>query len=166
MSTRASIGIALVACGLFACVATPGHVRHDRPVPVLDAQSGLALEGYDTVAYFRAGAPQPGSPQFTKLWRGAAWRFASAANRTAFAADPDRYAPQYGNYCAFAISRGTTAHGDPKVWAIVNNKLYLNNNHFAQQLWNEDRSGNISAADQNWPLLPKSPLEVPAPIPR
>jgi hypothetical protein len=144
---------------LIACAATPGRIKQVKSVPTLDVQAGLALAGYDVVAYFDGGEPRLGSAHFTRQWQGAAWRFASAAHRDAFSAAPERYAPQYGNYCAFAVSRGTTAHGDPKVWVIVDNHLYLNNNRFAQKLWDEDRAGNISAADQNWPLLPKSPLQ-------
>jgi hypothetical protein len=140
---------------LMGCAATPGRVKQEKPVAVPEARAGLALEGYDAVAYFTDGAPLLGNAQFTQQWQGARWQFGNAAHRDAFAADPARYAPQYGNYCAFAVSRGTTAHGDPKLWAIVDNKLYLNNNSFAQQLWNEDRPGNISAGDQNWPLIPK-----------
>jgi YHS domain-containing protein len=159
MKTLARFVLFTAVATLSACVATPGRVKQVKPVPALEAKAGLALEGYDAVAYFDVGEPQAGSSQFTHQWRGATWRFASAAHRDAFTAAPERYAPQYGNYCAFAVSRGTTAHGDPKVWAIVGDKLYLNNNRFAQQLWNEDRPGNISAADQNWPLLPKAPLK-------
>jgi hypothetical protein len=146
---------ALATLLLAGCAATPGRVKQTMPVPALDAAHSLALEGYDAVAYFEAGEPQRGTTQFTYWWRGATWRFASAVRRDVFAADPLRYAPQYGNYCAYAVSRGTTAHGDPEVWAVVDNKLYLNNNRFAQQLWNEDRPGNIRAGNLNWPLLPK-----------
>jgi YHS domain-containing protein len=160
MNTHTRVGtLLLLALSLTACAATPGRIKQDQPVPALEVRAGLALEGYDAVAYFDGGEPLAGTTQFTHQWQGATWRFASAAHRAAFAAAPERYAPQYGNYCAFAVSRGTTAHGDPKLWAIVDNRLYLNNNRFAQQLWNEDRTGNISAADQNWPLLPKTPLQ-------
>jgi hypothetical protein len=153
------MALAALTLSLFdGCAATPGRVTQTRPVPALDAAHSLALEGYDAVAYFETGQPQRGVAEFSYPWQGASWRFASAARRAAFAADPRRYAPQYGSYCAYAVSRGITAHGDPQVWAIVDNRLYLNNNRFAQQLWNEDRPGNIAAADQNWPLLPKLPV--------
>jgi hypothetical protein len=146
--------IALLGCAVLAgCAATPGRIKTDRAVAPLEARAGLALEGYDAVSYFDAGQARRGSGAFRHRWRGAEWHFGSAAHRDAFAADPERYAPKYGNYCAFAVSRGTVAHGDPAIWAIVDGRLYLNNNRFAQQLWNEDRPGNIAAADQNWPLL-------------
>jgi YHS domain-containing protein len=149
--------IALIpALALVACAATPGKIKHTEPVPALDLVSGQALEGYDPVAYFNASAAERGKAEFSYQWQGAQWRFTSAANRAAFIAEPSRYAPQYGNYCAYAVSRGTTARGDPNHWAIVDGKLYVNNNRFAQQLWNENRPGIISAGDLNWPLLPKS----------
>lgn len=158
MNTRMSVPILLLTCALLAaCAATPGRVRQSRPVAALDAVHGLALEGYDAVSYFASHQAQPGLASNAFRWQGAEWRFASAAHRDAFAAAPERYAPRYGNYCAFAVSRGTTAHGDPRLWAIVDDKLYLNNNRYAQELWDRDRSGNIAAGDQNWPLLPKVP---------
>jgi len=147
----------LLAIALMACAATPGRVHSTRPVPALETRDGVALEGYDAVAYFESDRPQRGSAEFSYGWRGASWWFASAAHRDAFAAHPERYAPQFGGYCAYAVSRGLTAHGDPNVWAIVGDKLYLNNNRFAKQLWDQDRPGNISAGEQNWPLLPKLP---------
>ena len=140
---------------LAGCAATPGRVSQTKPVPELEAPQHLALEGYDAVAYFEYGEAQRGEAAYQYLWRGVNWYFVNAAHRDAFAANPSGYAPQYGNYCAFAVSRGTTAHGDPTLWAIAEGKLYLNNNRFAQKLWDEDRSGNIAAGDQNWPLLPK-----------
>jgi hypothetical protein len=153
---KAVFVISWIACaGLAACAATPGTIKQDVAVPALEAKGGLALEGYDAVSYFEAAQARRGNRNYSFAWQGAQWHFESAAHRDAFAAAPERYAPRYGNYCAFAVSRGTTAHGDPQVWAIVDGQLYLNNNRFAQQLWNEDRPGNIAAADLNWPLLPK-----------
>lgn len=138
---------------LAACAATPGRIKQAQAIPPLEARAGLALEGYDAVSYFDVGQARRGTGAYTYRWQGAEWRFESAAHRDAFAASPERYSPRYGNYCAFAVSRGTVAHGDPTLWKIVDDRLYLNNNRFAQQLWDEDRSGNIAAADLNWPLL-------------
>ena len=158
MNTRNPLVFLLLACALLsACVATPGRVKQTKAVAALDAKHGLALEGYDTVSYFDGNNAQLGVAAIAYRWQGAEWRFASTAHRDAFAAAPERYAPKYGNYCAFAVSRGTTAHGDPRLWAIVDDKLYLNNNRYAQELWDRDRIGNIAAGDQNWPLLPKLP---------
>lgn len=140
-----------------ACAATPGKVSQSRPVAELNLQQGVALRGYDPVAYYAAGMPVAGDPAISIEWHGATWRFSSAEHREAFKADPEHYAPQFGGYCAFAVSRGTTADADPKQWAIVDGKLYVNNNAFAKKLWDQDRPGNIVAGDTNWPLIPKQP---------
>jgi hypothetical protein len=154
---KTGLAMTWVACAMLAaCAATPGRIKPQRAVPPLETRAGLALAGYDAVSYFDAAQARRGSRDYSYRWHGAEWRFESATHRDAFAATPERYAPRYGNYCAFAVSRGTTAHGDPQIWAIVDDRLYLNNNRFAQQLWNEDRAGNIVAADLNWPLLPKA----------
>jgi len=112
--------------------------------------SGLAMGGYDAVAYFKDGKPVPGSKDITTSWKGATWRFVSAENRDAFAAKPESYAPQFGGYCAFAVAHGSTAPGDPKVWKIVDGKLYLNLSPGVQKQWERDIPGNISRGTQNW----------------
>jgi YHS domain-containing protein len=86
--------------------------------------SKVAIKGYDPVAYFKSGKPVEGTGTHEHRWMGATWRFASAANRDAFAADPQRYAPQFGGYCAWAVSQGYTADIDPEAWTIVGDKLY------------------------------------------
>jgi YHS domain-containing protein len=125
--------------------------------PIYTNWRGLALSGYDPVAYFTAGVPTPGSSEFTADWMGATWRFANAANRDAFRADPERYAPQYGGYCAWAVSNGKTASSDPEAWKIVGGKLYLNYSRAVQQKWQADVPGNIRRADGHWPELRASP---------
>lgn len=111
----------------------------------------VAIEGYDPVAYFTDGKPVEGSDDFTVDHNGATWHFASAANRDAFAADPEAYAPQYGGYCAWAVSQGYTAPIDPAAWKIVDGKLYLNYSQGVQNRWASDIPGNIAKADGNWP---------------
>jgi ABC-2 type transport system permease protein len=148
----------LIFLGLTACAATPGHVHQSKQVDEVNNQQGLALQGYDPVAYFKDGEPKAGDATITSTWHGATYRFASTGNQQAFLADPDKYAPQFGGYCAYAVSRGTTANGDPHQWAIVNDRLFLNNNALAATLWNRDRPGNIEAGGKNWPLIPKRPL--------
>ena len=113
----------------------------------------LAVKGYDTVAYFTDGKPVKGSKKFTHAWKGAEWRFASAEHRDLFAADPEKYAPQYGGYCAWAVSQGSTAGIDPKAWKIVDGKLYLNYSSKIQKKWEADIPGHIDAADGHWPKL-------------
>lgn len=115
--------------------------------------SGLAIRGTDPVAYFTQGGPVAGSSEFTHNWNNAIWQFASAENRDLFAANPEQYAPQYGGFCAWAVSQGYTAAIDPNAWKIVDGKLYLNFNRSVQQRWERDIPGNISKANANWPSV-------------
>lgn len=115
--------------------------------------SSLAVGGYDVVAYFKDSKQTKGKSDFTFEYKGADWRFASEANMNAFAADPEAYAPQYGGYCAWAVSQGYTAKGDPDNWRIVDGKLYLNYNDEVQQTWEADIPGFIKSANTNWPGL-------------
>ena len=121
----------------------------------LNADGGVAVRGTDVVAYFTDGKPVAGSPQFSHRWNGAEWHFASAANRDAFAADPQKYAPQYGGFCAWAVANNYTAPIDPAAWHIVDGKLYLNYSRVVQLRWRLDTAGNITKADANWPQLGK-----------
>jgi hypothetical protein len=114
---------------------------------------GYAVHGYDVVAYFTQGKPVPGDDRYTVDHDGATYRFASAAHRDAFAAEPARYAPQYGGYCAFGTAMGRKFDGDPQAWAIVDDKLYLNLNKDIQVRWKENVPGFIKGADNNWPLI-------------
>lgn len=116
---------------------------------------GVALKGYDTVAYFRQNQPAKGSPQFSYQWMGATWLFSSAENRDLFAADPQKYAPQYGGYCSYAVSQSHTASIAPEAWHIIDGKLYLNYSKGVQKKWQKDAAGYIQKADQNWPGLHK-----------
>lgn len=113
--------------------------------------SSLAVSGYDPVAYFTEGKPVEGSSKFEYEWKGATWRFANAKNLETFKADPEAYAPQYGGYCAYAVSFGSTAPTDPDAWTIVKGKLYLNLSPSIKRRWALDISGNIAKADRKWP---------------
>jgi YHS domain-containing protein len=115
--------------------------------------TGLAIGGYDPVAYFTQNKPVKGTREFTFEFEGATYRFASAAHREQFTREPAKYVPQYGAFCAWAVSRGYTADTDPLAWRIVDGKLYLNYNASVQKKWEEDVAGNISKADANWPGL-------------
>jgi hypothetical protein len=115
--------------------------------------SSTAVGGYDPVAYFTEGKPVPGRRDITFQWRGATWRFASEKNRDQFAASPERYAPQFGGYCAWAVSEGYTAKGDPAYWKIVAGKLYLNYDAAVQKRWEKDIPGHIAKGDKNWPTV-------------
>ena len=117
------------------------------------AENGVAVRGTDVVAYFAAGDAVPGKPEFRHDWNGATWHFTSAENRDAFAADPARYAPQYGGFCAWAVANNYTAPVDPEAWRIVDGKLYLNYSRAIRLRWDMMRQSNIAKADANWPEL-------------
>ena len=112
-----------------------------------------AIKGHDPVAYFTQGGPAKGRGAHSHEWMGATWYFANAENKELFAADPDKYAPQYGGYCAYAVSQGYTAAIDPDAWKIVDDKLYLNFSLKVQKIWEEDIPGYIAKADINWPKI-------------
>lgn len=121
--------------------------------PVNKTLLGNAIEGYDVVAYFTQGKPVKGSGDHEVEWNGATWRFASAAHRNLFAKDPAKYAPQYGGFCAFGVSRGYAVGIDPDAWKIVDGKLYLNYDTDVQAEWVKDIPGYIAKADANWPKI-------------
>ncbi|WOR16131.1 YHS domain-containing (seleno)protein [Hyphomonas sp. FCG-A18] len=131
-------------------IATPAAFADKDPV-YTGRFSNTAVEGHDAVAYFTQGKPVKGSKDFSTEYQGAEFRFASAENLETFKADPAKYAPQYGGYCAWAVSQGMTAKGDANHWAIVDGKLYLNYNKKIQNTWNEDRASFIVKADAEWP---------------
>lgn len=118
--------------------------------PIKKNASGAAVEGYDTVAYFTENKPVEGKPEFTHEWRGAKWQFASAENRDKFAANPEKYAPQFGGYCSYAVSHGYTAYGDPQAWKIVDDKLYLNYNPDVKTMWEKEQAKFIQDGTKNW----------------
>jgi YHS domain len=115
--------------------------------------SSLAVGGYDPVAYFTKGQPVEGKKEYQTRWMNAEWRFASAENRDLFIASPEKYAPQYGGYCAWAVSQGYTASGDPQRWKIVGGKLYLNYDEEVQRRWEKDIPGFVASANRNWPSV-------------
>lgn len=123
--------------------------------PVYQSFFGTAIDGTDPVSYFTEGRPIEGKSDITLEWNGATWRFASTENRDRFAANPDKYAPQYGGYCAWAVSQGYTASTDPEAWAIVDGKLYLNYSKAVQNQWEQNIPENISSANRNWPEVLK-----------
>ena len=115
----------------------------------------MAIKGYDTVAYFKAGKAVKGSESFTFLWHGMTWHFSTKENRELFAADPEKYAPQYDGYCAWAMTESRLAITDPEVWKIVDGKLYLNCSMSAYEKWSKDIPGNIKKADEIWLKMKK-----------
>ncbi|WP_133407426.1 YHS domain-containing (seleno)protein [Parashewanella tropica] len=116
--------------------------------------SNKAVSGYDTVAYFTEGKPVKGSSKWQTEYKGADWYFSSQENLKKFKANPEAYAPQFGGYCAWAIAaKNDFASGDPKQWAIVDGKLYLNYDAEIKSRWDADRKGFIETAEKNWPKL-------------
>jgi YHS domain-containing protein len=116
----------------------------------------LAVKGYDVVAYFVDGRAVPGDARFELVLDGVRYRFASAANRERFSREPRRYLPQYGGFCAWAVSRGYTADTDPLAWRVVDGRLFLNYDVSVQQRWEGDVRGNVARADANWPALSRT----------
>ena len=145
----------LAAAGLaLSPVLALAPAAHAEKAPVYTGLfNNLAVEGYDPVAYFTEGRPVKGDRDFTTQYNGAQFRFASQANLDMFLADPAKYAPQYGGYCAWAVSQGYTASIDPEAWRIVDGRLYLNYSRDVQKRWEADIPGFIKAADGNWPKI-------------
>ncbi|WP_299352555.1 YHS domain-containing (seleno)protein [uncultured Shimia sp.] len=132
-------------------------------VDVNATSTGLALRGYDPVAYFTEGAPTPGDWQITAEYNEATYRFTSEANKATFEANPEAYAPAYGGYCAFGTAMGFKFDGDPEVWKIVDDKLYLNLSTAVQERWEGDVPGFIEKASMQWTdIADKTPSELQA----
>jgi hypothetical protein len=142
--TRLAVAILISATAVAASDSKPA---------VNTRAGGLAIRGYDPVAYVVGGAPAMGNPKYEYRWNDAVWQFTSPANRARFIKDPGRYAPQFGGYCAWAISRGYTADADPDAWRIVDGRLYLIYSKAVQRRWEQDVEGNIVKARANWPAV-------------
>lgn len=110
-----------------------------------------AIRGYDPVAYFSEGRPVKGRNEITHSWNGATWYFSSEQNRSTFVSAPDKYAPAYGGYCAYAVANGYTATTDPDAWSVVNGRLFLNYSLGVKKRWEKNISGYIKSGDANWP---------------
>ncbi|MCG8463603.1 MAG: YHS domain-containing protein [Xanthomonadales bacterium] len=118
----------------------------EAPVFAID---GIAIRGYDSVAYHTENKPVPGSADYTFEYKGATWQFASAANRDKFAADPERYAPAYGGYCAYGMSKVYAVKTEPDAFKVHNGQLYMNYNTEVLATWKKDPEGYIVKADEN-----------------
>lgn len=119
--------------------------------PEVFSTAGVAISGYDAVAYFTEGRPVEGKPSFSLKWRGVTWQFASAQTMDAFEMNPGAYAPQYGGYCAYAMSKGAVATTVPEAFTINKGRLYLNFSTAVRTIWGEDIPGNVALADSHWP---------------
>jgi YHS domain-containing protein len=127
--------------------------RSSAVAPVNVTAEGIAIKGYDPVAYFTEQMPVKGSATFEYLWSGAKWRFATAEHRDLFKSGPEKYAPKYGGYCAYAVSKGKIVDIDPEAWTVFEGRLYLNVSRDVRRLWEKDKEEYIKKADANWPRL-------------
>lgn len=159
----------VIALALAGLIAATGQAIANREVntttgAVLVAGKpapGLAVHGYDVVAFFAEGRPRQGDAKFAHVHNGATYRFASETNLAAFKTNPAKYEPAYGGYCAYGVSVGAKFDGDPRYWKIVDGKLYLNLDASIQQAWLKDVPGAIRKADLNWPKIAgKLPSEI------
>jgi YHS domain-containing protein len=142
-----SLGLALAA------LAAPAPAFADERPVYTALLSNVGASGYDVVGYFTDGRPVRGTSQFRATHQGVEYRFANAEHLAAFRASPARYLPQYGGYCAWAVSQGYTASGNPNNWRIVDGKLYLNYNTEIQHRWEGDIPGHIQSANGHWPSV-------------
>ena len=139
---------AALALGL-TCAAGPAFAS---PLVNIDT-AGVAIQGYDPVAYFADGKPVKGDEKFQSEYAGAKYDFASAAHKAAFDQDPSRYAPQFGGFCAYGVSQGHAAPADPTVFQIVDGRLLLQYSGNVSEMFNRDKDGNLKKADANWSRL-------------
>ena len=148
--TLISLGAVIVIAAAFAAGMT--LMQPSAAIPKYNQGSDqIAIKGYDTVAYFTENKAIQGDEQFTSKWEDATWRFASASNRDLFDANPERYAPQFGGYCALGISAGEYADIDPTAFTIVDDKLYFNyNKEFRDNVWKKGTKAYLVTADYNW----------------
>jgi YHS domain-containing protein len=139
----------VVACAIVACS------KSEAFQPINKTADGKALSGFDPVAYFTVDDAVAGDPRYEFAWNGAKWLFSSQENLEKFRADPEIYAPQFGGYCAYAVSEGHTASGDPHAWKIVDGKLYLNYSPDVKKMWENDQDTRIVKGKVNWVDLQK-----------
>ena len=147
------VALRLIPLALLAAVpaAVPAA---SSPAPEISVEADhLAARGYDVTAYFLQGKPVRGTKAHQLQYKSATWLFASADALAKFKANPAAYEPQFGGYCAWAVSQGYVAPGDPEQWKIVDGKLYLNFNARAKELWEADQAAAIERGKANWPAV-------------
>lgn len=145
--------LAAAAISVPALATIPAHARKSKPLVYTGRYSNTALAGFDAVSYFKADAPVKGHKNFTIEHDGANWLFSSADNLQAFTDNPEKYAPQFGGYCAFSMAQGKIVKGDATLWAVVDEKLYVNFNKGVHRLWLKRAETNISKAQNKWPSV-------------
>ena len=152
--SRVRLSVLFVAtmflCALFASSSTAS----DNHLVNTD-QENIAIDGYDTVAYFTERQPVKGTDEYEQVWQNAVWKFSSADNRDRFSKDPERYAPRYGGFCVGGLAVGVLRKVDPQAWAIVDDKLYLNFEKADVSPFVENSTDEVAKADANWERLGK-----------
>lgn len=131
---------------MLVCIVAQGFAQQSE----IFIKNKTAIDGYDVVAFFTDSQALKGKPEFSIYWKDAQWLFSSKQNLDLFSKDPGKYAPQYGGYCAFGVSRGYKAPTIAEAWSVVNGKLYFNYNLDVRQTWNKDQQQFINKADMNW----------------
>lgn len=139
LSITVGIAISFAACA-----------KSDSVKLVNATAENVAIKGFDTVAFFKDNLPKEGKAEFVHEWNGAKWYFSSAENLNEFVKSPEKYAPQFGGYCSWAVSHGYTADGDPTAWKIVEGKLYLNYNQKVKEKWEGEQQKFIQDGEKNW----------------
>jgi len=138
--------------GVLAPACLLGGIAHAGSSVNTGYFGGVAIEGYDPVAYFTEGRPMKGSEEFALEWLGAMWQFANDRHRDLFAEQPVKYAPQYGGHCSGGVAFGeNTINIDPEAWSIVGGKLYLQYSKSGVEEWKQNREELMARAEENWP---------------
>jgi YHS domain-containing protein len=149
-----SMALMLMVAPVAVAISTPAAAIVPGSTSAVNVdQSGLALRGYDPVAYLDGGKPTKGLEAITATYNGARYQFSSEEHRKTFLANPAHYIPQFGGFCAVGTSFGEKVDGDPETGRVVNGKLYVNFNAKAQTIFNKDAPGTINRAEQNWPTV-------------
>jgi YHS domain-containing protein len=143
----------VVSLSLFSMLAVAAPAVNTLKNSFFSTRTDTAINGYDTVAYFTQNAPVQGQDAFVTEWKGAKWKFSSQANLDLFKAAPDKYAPQYGGYCAYGVTKDSLVKVDPAQFTILDGKLYLNYDADIQKLWAQDKAGFVKQADAKFPAL-------------
>jgi YHS domain-containing protein len=158
MMLRRTMTAGAVALGAAALVVGSSLIKAAAQSPVNVLAGGrVAIHGYDPVAYFADGGPRKGRADLAVERGGVRWLFSSQANKARFEAEPERYLPAYGGYCAYGVAQGYLVKIDPEAWAIVNGRLYLNYDLSIREAWRKDVPGYVQKADANWPRLTGKP---------
>ena len=158
-----SFALLLVSIGTISISKTEANTQRNNAIlisqsnttnnPVFYQRNGVAIKGTDTVAYFTEGKAVKGDKKYSYKWGNTTWWFKNQQNRDLFAQNPEKYAPQFGGFCAWAVSQNYTAAIDTEAWSIVDGKLYLNYSKSVRRTWSQDTRGNIINGNRNWPNL-------------